>query len=64
MKLIDKTLRKLRPSEATRQTAMDTLITSLRVLETLSDGIPAIGDPVKAAISTAIQLLEQVEVRL
>ena len=41
---------------------LDALITTLKLLETLFDGIPAIGDPPKAAISAAIQLLEQVEV--
>ncbi|KAJ3482356.1 hypothetical protein NLI96_g7038 [Meripilus lineatus] len=61
MKLLDKVRKKLKPSEATRQTAMDGLITTLKLLETLFDGIPAIGDLPKAAVSTAIQLLEQVE---
>ncbi|KAJ3478480.1 hypothetical protein NLI96_g9725 [Meripilus lineatus] len=61
MKLLDKVSKKFKPSEATRQTAMDALITTLKLLGTLFDGIPAIGDPPKAAINAAIQLLEQVE---
>ena len=64
MKLLDKAREKLKPSKATRQTAMDSLITALKLLKSLFDGLPAIGDPPKAAISATIQLLEQVEVRI
>ena len=64
MKLLDKAREKLNPSKATREAAMDGLITTLKLLETLFDGIPAVRDPPKAVVSAAIQLLEQVEVRL
>ncbi|KAJ3482741.1 hypothetical protein NLI96_g6782 [Meripilus lineatus] len=49
-------------SKAARQTAMNALITSLELLETISDGIPVVGDPLKAAAAGAVKLLKQVEV--
>ncbi|KAJ3484384.1 hypothetical protein NLI96_g5684 [Meripilus lineatus] len=48
-------------SKAARQTAMNALITSLELLETISDGIPVVGDPLKAAAAGAVKLLKQVE---
>ena len=61
MKQLRKTIKKLTPSDTTRETAMAGLITTLKALETLSDGIPAFGGPPKAAIRLAIQALEQAE---
>lgn len=64
MKPFAKIRQKFKLPKTDRQKAMGALITDLKLLDILCHGIPAIGNPIKAAVSAAIQLLEGTEVRL
>ncbi|KAJ3486529.1 hypothetical protein NLI96_g4180 [Meripilus lineatus] len=57
----ERCLMKFKLPKTDRQKAMGALITDLKLLDILCHGIPAIGNPIKAAVSAAIQLLEGTE---